>query len=287
VVAPHPDDDLLMAAGVIYRAVQVKEPVTVVYMTNGDSNRETEYGLARQAEAVEGQRWLGVGEDDLIFLGYPDGYLNALLTEYTQAGAAVITTFNRSATYGRHGLGGTDYHTYRFGMPGGYNRHDLLMDLQDLLNLLRPGQIYVTAPFDTHPDHRATYYLVKLALMAAHAAAPEYLPTLHKTVVHWNRLPWPHPMDPAAPFPEIPELHRVGVSWQERERVEVPLVMQSADLSGNPKFQAIAAHRSQGGVSGYLKGFVHKDEFFWVESGAGAVRIEESLPDLAPICPKW
>ena len=35
VIAPHPDDDILAAAGVIKRAIGHEE-VTVVFMTNGD-----------------------------------------------------------------------------------------------------------------------------------------------------------------------------------------------------------------------------------------------------------
>lgn len=286
VVAPHPDDDLLMAAGVIYRAVQAGEPVTVVYMTNGDSNRETPYGLARQAEAVAGQQRLGVQEDDLIFLGYPDGYLHQLLTRDIPPGETLITTFNRSRTYGQRGLGRSDYHTYRLGSPAHYNRHHIVTDLEDILSMLRPEHIYVTSELDTHPDHFATCQLLKLAVMAAHAATPEYAPVVHKTIVHWSHGFWPHPMDATAPFPEIPNLGRFGLTWKSRERLEVPLPMQSTDLSRNPKYLAIAAHRSQGGVDGYLKNFVHKDEFFWVESGLSTAPIEVAPPGLAPICPR-
>ena len=72
VIAPHPDDDILAAAGVIHRAVGHEE-VTVVFMTNGDVNGIAQ-GLLRQGEAVTAQvQHLGTTEDDLIFLGYPDG----------------------------------------------------------------------------------------------------------------------------------------------------------------------------------------------------------------------
>ncbi len=269
VVAPHPDDDLLMAAGVIFQAVQAGEPVTVVYLTNGDNNRETSYGLARQAEAVEGQRLLGLQEDHLIFLGYPDGYLHPILNDYIHPGETVITTFNRSMTYGRRGLGRRDYHSYRFGGPANYNRSHLVADLGDIIAMLRPGHIYVTSEFDTHPDHAATYWLTRLALQAVHADRPEYAPMVHKTIVHWAYQTWRHPMDATSLFPEIPGLDRTGLVWNHRECLEVPLPMQSTDLTINPKYQAIAAHASQGGVKGYLKHYVHRDEFFWAESIVG------------------
>jgi LmbE family N-acetylglucosaminyl deacetylase len=284
VVAPHPDDDLLTSAGVIYRAVQAGEPVTVVFMTNGDSNRETRYGLGRQAEAVEGLRRLGVHEEHLIFLGYPDGYLHKLLTDYVYPGETVITTFDRSMTYGTRGLGRMDYHSYRFGTPANYNRYELVADLEDILRMLWPGNIYVTSQFDTHPDHCATHQLLMLAVMATHAAKPAYVPTIHKTIVHWNHGFWPHPMDPTAAFPEIPNLHRVGLAWEDRKSLEVPLAMQSTDLSNNPKFLAIAAHVSQGGIDGHLKNYVHKDEFFWAESVVGAENFPLPHAGLDQIC---
>jgi len=37
VVSPHPDDDILMMSGIIYRAVQNGDTVHVVYMTSGDA----------------------------------------------------------------------------------------------------------------------------------------------------------------------------------------------------------------------------------------------------------
>jgi len=269
VVAPHPDDDLLTAAGVIFQAVQAGEPVTVVYMTNGDNNRTTSYGLARQAEAVEGQRRLGLQEDHLIFLGYPDGYLSKILTDYIHPGETLVTAFNRSATYGRRGLGRMDYHAYRFGGPGNYNRAHLVADLADIIAMQLPAHIYVPSEFDTHPDHCATYALTKLAVLAVHDARPDYLPVIHKTVVHWAHLPWQHPVDATALFSEPPGWDRTGLAWRRRESLDVPLPMQSADLSVNPKYQAIAAHASQGGVNGYLKNYVHKDEFFWAENIVG------------------
>src|SRR5262245_44158967 len=38
VLAPHPDDEVLGAGGVLHEAVSRKLPVHVVFLTNGDSN---------------------------------------------------------------------------------------------------------------------------------------------------------------------------------------------------------------------------------------------------------
>src|SRR5688500_7567672 len=70
VVAPHPDDDIIMASGVVQRALARNEPVWVVYVTNGDF-AGVSTGTLRQGEAVAAQAALGLDEDRLIFLGYP------------------------------------------------------------------------------------------------------------------------------------------------------------------------------------------------------------------------
>ncbi len=75
VIAPHPDDDIITSAGVIYSALQRGDAVQVVFMTNGDW-AGLERGLERQDEACTAQiDYLGMTETNLIFLGYPDGYL--------------------------------------------------------------------------------------------------------------------------------------------------------------------------------------------------------------------
>ena len=67
VLAPHPDDDVIMASGVIYRALQNSEAVRVVYMTNGDY-QGLHAGRLRPVEAVNGQARLGMDENNLIAL---------------------------------------------------------------------------------------------------------------------------------------------------------------------------------------------------------------------------
>jgi LmbE family N-acetylglucosaminyl deacetylase len=83
VVSPHPDDDVLMSAGVIHKAAQRGEPVRVVYMTNGDVGGEAS-GYGREREAVRALGRLGVSQDDAIFLGYPDGNPVLIYDDYTR-----------------------------------------------------------------------------------------------------------------------------------------------------------------------------------------------------------
>jgi uncharacterized repeat protein (TIGR02543 family) len=267
-VSPHPDDDVITSSGVIAQAVARGEPVQVVYLTNGDATGWLA-GYTREEEAVAGESILGVPEHNLIFLGYPDGFLSTIYNSYIGQETQFVSPNGISTTYGNRGLGQSDYHTYRFGVAANYNRANILTDLQDILTTFLPDHILVTSEFDMHPDHSTTYQLVKLAVAAVNSGNPGYIPTIHKTIVHWSDGPWPPPIDPTSYFMAIPNLTQdTGLAWSNRESLDVPLPMQLNILPINPKYQAIAAHASQIGTNNYSD-FVHKDEFFWVENSIG------------------
>lgn len=272
VISPHPDDDVIMAAGVVSRAIDRGEQVTIVYMTNGDY-LGTQAGYTRQGEAVMGQSYLGVPESDLLFLGYPDGYLNRIFTDYVNPTDVFVTPNSGvSATYGNRGLGDTDYHSYRFGHPAGYNRSNILVDLQDILSTFRPVHIFVPSQFDSHPDHSTTYQLLRMALASVCGSNPGYAPVIHKTIVWWGSgYAWPNPSDPTAYYAQIPDLDpNTDLSWTDRESIDVPLSMQATEYSVNPKALALDAHRyGQHGVYGFIGNSLHKDEVFWVENVVG------------------
>ena len=282
IVAPHPDDDVVMASGVLANALAAGDTVTVVYMTNGDDSGTAE-GFTRQAQAVASQVQLGTPEDDLIFLGYPTDYLISLFWDYPAATDTLTTANNNiSQTYGGpYGLGGSDYHTYHFGSPANYNGANVLQDLESIITTYRPDDIYTTSQFDMHQDHEATYDFVRMALLNRMAADPSYRPTLHQTII-WAADPadppaWPLPLDPTTAMTEPPDLASTTLQWSDVESLPVPTDMLSIDPSVNRKIEAINEDMNQGGSAGFLGRFVHSDEIFWPET--------LSLPDgdIAPL----
>src|SRR6266581_4593235 len=74
IFAPHPDDEALMASGIMYSALSKGDVVKVVVMTNGDAfpPATTATGITREAETVSGMSVLGLSEQNIIFLGYGD-----------------------------------------------------------------------------------------------------------------------------------------------------------------------------------------------------------------------
>ena len=268
VISPHPDDDLLYGSGVTYRSIQSGEPVLIVYMTNGDLSGGTVSGLQRQEEAVNGQLYLGNNEDNLIFLGYPDGYLETIAASYGLPTDQLTTWYGQTVTYGNRGLGRTDYHFYRFGTHAPYNMYNILLDLQQIITDFMPDRILTTSEFDTHTDHSESYRILRYALDQVRQNVPTYRPTIHKTLVHFGG-GWPEAMDPTQYFTEPPYLSSTSLVWSERESIEVPTPMQNTNLSDNLKYRAIDTHTTQGGASGFLGLFIHRDEFFWVENVGG------------------
>jgi LmbE family N-acetylglucosaminyl deacetylase len=295
VVAPHPDDEVLEAGGVLYDALQRGRDVAVVVVTNGDF-AGTDFGIIREGESIDALGVLGVPEDVVAFLGYPDAGLLALWNDAPDAGSVYLSPRNgRETTYGTHGYGRVDLHTALTGVPGSYNRPTLVADMRAALVLFRPADIYVTGVFDDHPDHRATYYALRDALGLLAAADASYEPTVHTTVVHdplhypfddfWpasaprdtpllpgNDDVWPNPsaatgipqrFDPTVAFAMPPSLGATIVDWASRESLIVPAPMSLARFDGNLKVASLARYATQ--RSDVLWAHVKADEFFWPE----------------------
>ena len=72
VFSPHPDDETIGAGGYIYDSEKNGAEVKIVLVTNGNKHHleDRRYQEFRQAASI-----LGVKEENLIFLGYPDGHL--------------------------------------------------------------------------------------------------------------------------------------------------------------------------------------------------------------------
>src|SRR2546421_198447 len=132
VIAPHPDDEALIAAGRIRAAVLAGDTVKIIVVTNGDAQLGgVDRGLQREGESVAAAQLLGLTEQDVIFLGYPDG---SMLDIYNAPSPTDIITSaaGQTSTYGNRGLGGIDFHTYWYGSAGPYNHVTVAGDIQTM-----------------------------------------------------------------------------------------------------------------------------------------------------------
>ena len=287
VVAPHPDDETLIASGVIATALQRGERVEVVIVTNGDYDCIVS-GFIREHESVDGLAKLGLPESAVHFLGYPDGGLPRLGREplkqrrVDRDGTCKLD----DRTYGDRGFERAEAHRARTGEHARYVRESVVADLASEIAELHPTDIAVTHPMDTHPDHAVTYALVRDALDRL-----DFAPRLHRAVVH-NGDCWPTGLEPHDPCPPpsldtdrpMPALTGQLAGYVPRERRLVPGAMLVRDLDANPKLLAIGSHATQthGSPGSYLYGFARSDEPFFPEAlqrqGARWVRAGRAGP---------
>jgi LmbE family N-acetylglucosaminyl deacetylase len=89
VFAPHQDDEVLGCGGTIIRKLRAGAKVTIVFMTDGSASHPhlipgDEMKRIRTEEALAACRLLGVGGEDVLFLGFQDGQLGSHLDEAEQ-----------------------------------------------------------------------------------------------------------------------------------------------------------------------------------------------------------
>src|SRR5262245_42602217 len=101
VLAPHPDDEALGAAGLMHRVKTAGGSVRVVLMTSGDAFPEgvmaaehirrpgprdfRRYGSLRERETIAATAALGIDRAHVWFLGFPDEGMCPLASEYLSA----------------------------------------------------------------------------------------------------------------------------------------------------------------------------------------------------------
>ncbi len=274
IFAPHPDDEALMASGVIYSALANGDTVTVVVVTNGDAGA-TSVGYTRENESVAAMGLLGLKESSVIFLGYGSAGpgRGSLMDIYQSQSATAIFTSpaGQTHTYANRGLGSIDFHSYLFGLPGDYNRQTVHNDIKSVLTLFSPDDVYTTSNYDNHPEHQATYLFVVEVLAELARQGSLSLPRLHETVIHQPcancdpNTTWPGGFTPTVPYSKPEFLDYTPLSWGAIESIPVPTQMQSSDPTVNLKYQVINQYQSQFPSASGLFSYAKSNEFFWTK----------------------
>jgi len=270
IFAPHCDDEVLGAGGLMYQATHAGCPVHVVIISNGDGFRIgvsrdfhkidvqpadfVKYGYMRQDESRTALAVVGVKSPEVTFLGYPDRGLMPMLT----------TNWSKSTPYRSHY---TDFTTSPYSdspTPNAiYCGEQVLADIENQMEMVKPTDIYITHPSDDHPDHAAASVFVRTALDRLRAKGDPWAQTarLHYYLVH--RGDWPLPQGLHEGFPLPPPAHMVGgeTQWQS-----LPLTKYQVMR----KYAAIKRYHSQTELTGrFLFSFARKNELFGtVVSGA-------------------
>ena len=157
IIAPHPDDEILCCARAIFSKVRKGESVKIIFLTDGDAydseipELSRSYGARRQQESRVVARRLGLSEENLFFLGFPDKYLNEL--KENQFFRSKFTTRSQSSsksTFPR--------------TP--YTRANLRKNIARLFQKFPPAEVFLPSSEEEHPDHRVAGEVVKEALAA-------------------------------------------------------------------------------------------------------------------------
>lgn len=78
IFAPHPDDETISCGGYIQRAIKNRSNVYVVLITDGNKRHKK---MIRYKEFKNATSKLGIKEENLIFLNYPDGKVSNFKNE--------------------------------------------------------------------------------------------------------------------------------------------------------------------------------------------------------------
>jgi LmbE family N-acetylglucosaminyl deacetylase len=262
IIAPHPDDEIIASGGVIQKALNAKAAVKVAYFTNGDYNEISflfykkqlalfrsgfvTIGKIRQREAVSATASLGITGGDIIFLGYPDRFTEAILLNFWNKENpfhSLLTHLNKvpyesALSYGAPYIGGS-----------------ILNDFKNILSAFKPTKIFVSSPQDTNPDHRSAFVYLNVALLDLRRTLKD--PVVYLYLVH--KINWPSRQQyfPGEELETPPDLESGDKNW-------IKLVLTDNEIKN--KYKALFAYTSQLSFKkSYLLSFVRKNELFYTQ----------------------
>ena len=258
ILSPHPDDESLGCGGLLARCAEQNVPAKIVFLTGGDGTRTTQLALKlnprfggpydllsiareRQVEAKNAARELGLTEEAIEFLGYPDGGMESVWKEKFSPREPFVSPFTAKMR--------VPYANAR--TPGApFCRESVLHDLVASLEEWKPTLVLTTPSFDTHRDHIASFHFLKLALELAQL---EQNPDFWTFLIHNGIWPVPNGLHPGLRL--APPAHLLNkAKWH------------SLELDGGEielKSRALNCHATQmASTPRYLNAFVRQNELF-------------------------
>ena len=155
VVCPHPDDEINLVGMIMGELIKNSKDVYICFFTNGDY-REYEY-KARIKEAIRSCQSLGVDEEHIFFLGYPER-CGLEKNIYNSVDGESFTSIN-GISETRCVSGHSEYCYVRWGGHNLVNRSNMTNDLKDLLLNVNPS-VLICNDYDNHVDHKCLSLLL-------------------------------------------------------------------------------------------------------------------------------
>lgn len=258
IIAPHSDDETLGCGGLIRDIVGRGAKVRVVVMTNGDGfyyaaardfhdlvlqpGSYVEFGYDRQQESIAALKTLGLPEDAVTFLGYPDRGLAHMWLYNWEPNNLYESPYTRS-THSPYN------NSYRPNTP--HCGKAALQDLESIMRSFRPTSVYYPHTSEQHPDHWATNCFVTQALYET-----GLLDKVRSGMYLVHRGDWPVPQGLHRNLRLTPPsfMKGIGTRWYE--------LLLSSDTEDR-KVHAIHEYHTQLPVLGrFLMSFARTNELF-------------------------
>jgi LmbE family N-acetylglucosaminyl deacetylase len=188
-------------------------------------------------------KFLGLSENDLVFLGYPDFGTFAIFSQYWGKGKPFRDRMTR--------ISSVPYKdNLSYGAP--YQGESILSDLEKQILDYKPDKIFVSHPADVNVDHKTLYLFLQIALSDLEGRVPR--PKVYPYLVHCVGWPKPRHYHPEMELYPPDKFINAGINWSRSD-----LTFDELDK----KYQAILFYKSQTQSSAfYLLAFARENELF-------------------------
>lgn len=179
IFAPHQDDEINIAGGLISTLLENNIEVRVVYSTNGDYCTKAS---TRIKECKKALNTLGLDEKDIYFMGYSD-QTRVEDTHLYMTDASNIWKSKKKFTKTYHPFNDKEIAMIYDKKHHDFNKYNFQEDIISILKDYKPDYIYCI-DFDSHPDHRALSLSVEYAIGKIINEIKDYRPTVYKAFAY-------------------------------------------------------------------------------------------------------
>jgi LmbE family N-acetylglucosaminyl deacetylase len=227
-----------------------------------DGNDTKTSPLTRHNETINGTKLLGLGEENVTFLGYKDGSLRNLLNDnWDYSNPFTASDGSKMVTY-----------PYAFQKNATYCGANLAENLETIIMDFKPTIIIYPSGDDEQFDHQATNGFIEYTTQETGYNGTKYAYLLH--------LPpnWPSPRSYYPEYYLVPPKQMVGIingpEW---------FVFNLTTYQERLKEQSLLAYKTQIVPSSYLLSFLRKNELFakYPTLNVSKSNVNSSLSDFA------